>query len=80
MGAEGKYTKKDIRQLMSAQRSKCANCKTPLKNGYHIDHIIPLISGGTNWPSNLQLLCPKCNCSKGAKDPIDWAQENGRLL
>ena len=33
----------------------------------HIDHVIPLAEGGTNAPSNLQLLCAKCNLAKGKK-------------
>ncbi len=31
------------------------------------DHIIPLSIGGTNYPSNLQLLTPTCNKIKGVK-------------
>jgi 5-methylcytosine-specific restriction endonuclease McrA len=31
-----------------------------------------LARGGTSDPENLQLLCPRCNCSKGAKDPQEW--------
>lgn len=78
--AEGKFSVDDIKNLMSLQRSKCANCKGCLRHSYHIDHIIPLARGGTNWPKNLQLLCPPCNLRKNSKDPIDWAFENGRLV
>jgi len=78
--AEGSYTKADIEFLFKTQRGKCVNCKKCIKNGYHIDHIYPIIRGGSNHPHNLQLLCPFCNHSKHAKDPIEWAQQNGRLL
>jgi len=41
---------------------------------------MPLSRGGSNDKYNLQLLCPTCNLKKSAKDPIDFAQENGNLL
>jgi 5-methylcytosine-specific restriction endonuclease McrA len=80
MGADGDFTKADIDRIMKAQGGRCAHCKTSVKRRRHIDHIIPLARGGSNWPSNLQILCPQCNMSKGSKDPIDWARINGRLL
>lgn len=79
-GATGAFTKKDIDFLMKSQRGKCVSCFTSLLNGKHIDHITPIARGGTNDPTNLQLLCPDCNRRKGAKDPIDFMQERGFLL
>jgi 5-methylcytosine-specific restriction endonuclease McrA len=80
-GAEGTYTNADVDKLYRTQKGRCAACGDCLKaEGYHVDHIQPLILGGSNWPDNLQLLCPKCNLSKGGKDPYQWAMENGRLL
>lgn len=82
--AEGKHTAADIRAIFEKQCGICANCQTKLfklgANKYHVDHIMPLALGGSNWPSNLQCLCPTCNLKKHAKDPIDWAKENGRLI
>ena len=67
--------------LMHAQRGKCAVCKTSIAGApYHLDHIKPLARGGTNQRTNLQLLCPPCNLSKSAKDPIDFMQSRGFLL
>ena len=80
MAAEGKYTKGDVERLLAVQKGKCAECRKGIKGGYHVDHIVPLIKGGTNWPNNLQLLCQRCNNKKYDKDPIEWAKENGRLL
>lgn len=80
LNADGFFTKKDVMDLLSKQRHKCANCKKCVKRSYHVDHIYPLSKGGSNWPENLQILCPRCNRSKHAKDPIEWAQMNGRLL
>lgn len=77
--AEGKHTEKDIKRILSMQNNCCAGCKCKLGD-YHVDHITPISKGVSNWPSNLQILCQKCNLNKHAKDPIDWASERGFLL
>jgi 5-methylcytosine-specific restriction endonuclease McrA len=76
LGAGGAYTVNDVKQLLVNQLNKCANifCRKELVS-YHIDHKIPLKLGGNNYSSNLQLLCPHCNCSKSAKHPLQWELE-----
>lgn len=78
--APGKNTASDIKQLMTLQKSKCAVCRCSIKNGYHVDHVIPLSKGGSNDKFNLQLLCQHCNQSKHAKDPVIFMQQRGFLL
>lgn len=79
--ADGVMTAADIRTLLRLQRSKCAICKASvLTTGYHVDHIMPIARGGTNHRENLQILCPSCNLSKHAKDPVEYMQELGYLL
>jgi 5-methylcytosine-specific restriction endonuclease McrA len=79
--AGGSYTASDIDEIAKAQRGLCAYCPTILtRSARHIDHIQPIAKGGTNNRSNLQLLCQPCNSSKGARDPIVFAQSTGRLL
>lgn len=38
----------------------------------HIDHKVPLASGGKDKEGNLQTLCGKCNMSKGALTITEW--------
>lgn len=80
-GSSGVLSLDIVEVLMSFQRGKCPNCRAKLAlTGHHVDHITPLSRGGLNVDGNVQLLCPPCNLSKAAKDPIQWAQMNGRLL
>lgn len=78
--AGGIFTASDIKKMLKQQKAKCIVCQTDITNSYHIDHIMPLVLGGSNNISNIQLLCQHCNLSKGAKHPIDFMQGNGFLL
>lgn len=82
LGAGGRHTAAEIKDLLRKQKGLCANlaCKASLKTRYHADHIVPLARGGDNSIKNIQMLCPPCNLRKNAKDPIVWANENGLLL
>jgi len=77
----GKLSIEAVPLIFLRQKGKCAICRTSLKKtSYHLDHIVPLFRGGKNINSNIQLTCPKCNLSKGSKDPIQFMQERGFLL
>lgn len=80
--AEGSHTAAEIDDLLRRQKYKCAECGVSVrkKGQRHVDHVMPLALGGSNWISNLQILCPTCNMSKGAKHPLDWAKAKGRLV
>lgn len=82
LGNEGVHKPEDITEILKRQKFKCAECGVSVKDkkNRHVDHIMPLALGGSNWPTNLQILCPPCNLSKSAKHPIDFAQRKGRLL
>lgn len=79
-GAEGTHTAEEVEAIHKKQKYKCAECGVSTKKKKHVDHIMPLALGGSNWASNLQILCPFCNDSKGAKHPIEFAQRKGRLF
>jgi 5-methylcytosine-specific restriction endonuclease McrA len=79
-GAPGRHSVSDIREIIEAQRGKCAYCRKDVRKKYHVDHIVPISKGGTSNRSNLQILCPWCNRSKKARDPIEFAQSLGMML
>jgi len=74
--AGGHYIAEDIQALFEKQRGLCAYCREPLHR-YHVDHVVALSKGGTNWPGNLCLACGPCNCSKRAKDRDEFMRERG---
>jgi 5-methylcytosine-specific restriction endonuclease McrA len=72
--ASGSHTGEDIQRLFMSQNMQCAICQCELNNKWHVDHIMPLRLGGSNDAGNLQLLCVRCNTSKGGKHPADYAR------
>jgi 5-methylcytosine-specific restriction endonuclease McrA len=78
--AEGYHTAEDVLHRLELQGGKCACCAKNVGRKYHVDHITPLSKGGSNWPKNLQILCPTCNVRKKDKDPIDFMKSQGLLL
>lgn len=67
-------------RLYKLQKGKCACCGKKLGDNYHLDHIIPIVLGGSNTDDNIQLLRARCNLQKHAKHPIDFMQQKGFLL
>ena len=54
------------RQIAERDNYTCQICGKYMPDGVglHIDHIVPVSKGGKTVPSNLQVLCSKCNGSK----------------
>jgi 5-methylcytosine-specific restriction endonuclease McrA len=80
LNAEGQFTVAEVKALFARQKGRCVYCATSIAKGYDVDHIVPLARGGTNWITNIQLLCGPCNGRKWAFDPIEYARRLGRLL
>ncbi len=80
-GNGGEHTHEQAMAVLEMQNHKCVNCgKALTKQNRHKDHIMPLYLGGTNDIKNIQWLDNTCNLRKHKKDPIVWAQSQGRLL
>lgn len=75
-GCEGSHTGKDVLDILAKQQGKCAICDVDVID-YHVDHIVPVVRKGSNDPSNLQILCPPCNRSKGGKDLDEFMRSRG---
>lgn len=59
-----------------ARNAPCAYCHQ--RAATTLDHVIPLVLGGTNFEGNLAPSCKCCNSSKGARLTMEWRVRNGR--
>lgn len=78
--AGGEHTLEQVDALYVRQKQKCAACRISLHGIFHRDHVVPLAAGGSNDISNIQLLCPDCNRSKGARSNEEFMRRRGYLL
>jgi hypothetical protein len=78
-----RYARVKVR-LVERDGDRCNACHR--SGELFVDHRIPTSRGGSNDPSNLQLLCQPCNNSKGCLTEAEWAEfqqitwEANRLL
>jgi len=62
-----------IRAIFYRDRGLCQKCFKNVSGlddpsaVRHVDHIVPLALSGSNDPTNFQLLCGRCNVTKGAR-------------
>lgn len=66
--------------LYSKQNKRCIGCLDEYsKRNMEIDHIEPKSKGGTDDPSNLQLLCSACNRIKGTSSQSVFLAKTAHL-
>lgn len=64
--APGCASAEQIASRLAVWGYKCWLCAAPYAA---LDHVKPLVRGGSNWPANLRPICRSCNSSKGSQ----WA-------
>ena len=72
-GACGSHSASDVADQLRRQRRRCFWCDGLLRGFYHADHVVPLALGGSDGPENIVIACPRCNQTKSAKHPMDFA-------
>lgn len=72
VGAEGHYTLAEWEMLKEIYGHKCLACgRSSDERPLTVDHVVPLIEGGSNTIDNIQPLCKPCNSAKHTKT-IDY--------
>jgi len=70
-----------LRQLVYEKyNGKCAYCGTELIKGWHIDHIVPQVYGGSNLFENLNPSCKDCNNYKCHTDLEGYRKQLSKML
>lgn len=75
--AKGHHTQEQLDARYAYYGHKCIYCGCGGK--LTLEHLIPLVRGGTHWASNLAPSCRSCNSSKGDKthsEYLAWLQDN----
>lgn len=74
--AKGRVTPSDWKKLCHRFGGRCAYCraKAPLT----IDHVVPLVRGGTNFIGNILPACRSCNCRKQGRFIMEWRMGKSR--
>ncbi len=61
-----------LEALRWTQGDRCLACKTSLRGGGELDHVIPIARGGLHARCNVAWLCRACNRAKGARPPAHF--------
>ena len=68
----GSYLSTDtVEELKAEYGGYCPYCNQKIDDG-HIDHIVPIASGGTNDRNNLVYVCSTCNYEKWTRSLLEF--------
>ena len=70
--AEGNFTTEEVANLLVFFDNKCAYTGEPLEKSYHLDHVVAISNGGSNYIWNIVPSNQLPNLSKGTHDMEGW--------
>ena len=57
-----RFNKEKRKEILTKFNNNCCGCDCKVEaKGFHLDHIKPLASGGTDDDQNVQVLCKDCH-------------------
>lgn len=68
----GSHSDEDVQAQYERQKGKCFYCGEAVGDKYHVDHVVPIVKGGSDGPENLVIACPHCNAKKSGKHPMEF--------
>ena len=72
-GSTKHHTAQDVMVALEVQGNLCFYCQVDIADKYTVDHLTPLIRGGSDGPENIVIACPNCNFRKSDKTPQEFA-------
>ena len=63
------WQRRALLKVWVRQGRRCTYCSKPANS---VDHVVPLMRGGTNHEGNLTPACKSCNSAKGARTVMEW--------
>lgn len=75
---DGLVSAKLRREIIARDGELCGICRTT-EGPWHVDHRVPRSLGGRANPSNLWVLCARCNIRKRARTVEDYLSDIGGL-
>ena len=71
----GSYSLLEVNELIEFFDYKCAYTGQPLEENYHLDHVVALTKGGTNYIYNIVPCGREVNCSKNNREMESWFRQ-----
>ncbi len=71
----GKASTADVKRLFNRFDGRCAYCGSLAQ---HVDHVVPLSRGGSNFIGNMLPACAACNETKHSSLLVEWRYRSRR--